>query len=652
MSKYGYSIYGASKYGETPKLAYSVEPMDINVLQFLNARVTWQDPKGNFTKFRLVRNQNAYPETAEDGIIIFEQDSLDGNSIEGLIQRTSYYDGYENPEEIPLTPGKKIFYSVFLYTSEKIWVLAGKANEIIPDDTGVMKRMIDLLPRVLTSSDLSPLGVVDEASTLYQFLDGMAFTYEQMLVELKLLKPQHNLEYSRYKSIPAETINLGLNPEPGLPMQRQRSLIREAIPLYADKGTVLGISDYAESVTGFAPTITVSSNLMLTIQDSTFYNDTGRWEATNATITATEEMVPDNSDKSIDLTYTLKIEPSDTGTMSLGADAPITQGVPIQPDTEYYYSVKVKCPGSGGATFTVEYYDKDGSLISSTPQVLAATNSWQEMSITDTSPNNAYYAVLYFAWDTVTTYYVDMFYVGLTPYVEYEEARAVTISLAPKLENYIENPSFEVDDSLWTETNLAFSQSSNVPLAGYPGDYSGQFYCMTGSWSLQCDSQLELESGIYFNVSQYMYSPDMSSVDAYIDLYDIDDNLLDTIQNTLDLTSTNSGDWIRDYTSVLIPSTSLARYAKYRLEGTAGTLFLDMVMAQDTTKPTDYFDGSMPELTGVIWEGTAHQSYSLYYPNKAIKFPRLVETLKDWLPMNTFWRVVTPAGLEYTNLTV
>ena len=166
MSKYGYSIYGASKYGETPKLAYSVEPMDINVLQFLNARVTWQDPKGNFTKFRLVRNQNAYPETAEDGIIIFEQDSLDGNSIEGLIQRTSYYDGYENPEEIPLTPGKKIFYSVFLYTSEKIWVLAGKANEIIPDDTGVMKRMIDLLPRVLTSSDLSPLGVVDEASTL------------------------------------------------------------------------------------------------------------------------------------------------------------------------------------------------------------------------------------------------------------------------------------------------------------------------------------------------------------------------------------------------------------------------------------------------------------------------------------------------------
>ena len=102
----------------------------------------------------------------------------------------------------------------------------------------------------------------------------------------------------------------------------------------------------------------------------------------------------------------------------------------------------------------------------------------------------------------------------------------------------------------------------------------------------------------------------------------------------------------------MFPSTSTASYARYRIEGTAGVFNLDMVMAQDTYSPSDYFDGSMPELTGVIWEGTAHQSFSLYYPNKAIKFPRLAETLKDWLPMNTFWRIVTPAGLEYTNLTV
>jgi len=110
--------------------------------------------------------------------------------------------------------------------------------------------------------------------------------------------------------------------------------------------------------------------------------------------------------------------------------------------------------------------------------------------------------------------------------------------------------------------------------------------------------------------------------------------------------------WMRGYISALIPSGSTATYAKYRLQGTAGTLYLDMVMAQDTFAPSDYFDGSMPELVGAIWQGTPNASTSLYYPNKATKILRLAHTLVDWVPMNSWWRITTPAGLEYTNLDV
>jgi hypothetical protein len=77
-----------------------------------------------------------------------------------------------------------------------------------------------------------------------------------------------------------------------------------------------------------------------------------------------------------------------------------------------------------------------------------------------------------------------------------------------------------------------------------------------------------------------------------------------------------------------------------------------MVQAQDTYQPSDYFDGSLPASYGAVWQGTAHQSNSLYYPGKANKIRRLAETLIDWLPMNLWWRVTTPAGLEYTNLDV
>lgn len=648
MSKYGYSVYGASKYGLTPKLAYSVEPMGINVVRFNEVYLTWQLPVGTFTRFRVVRNQNAWPETSEDGVIVYELISADGSSLEGFLAKSSFYDGIENPTQTVINPGRNVFYRVFLYTADNIWVKAGEISDIVPKNTGATKRVIDILPRVLTTPELSPFGVVDEESDLYLFLDGLAFSYEQMLTEIKLARPAHNLEGANFKTIPGEVLNVGLNPEPNLPMLRQRALIREAIPLYANKGTALGLADYAESLTGFAPVITNSSNLMLTIQDSTFYQNTGRWVPTHATISSTDEMVPNNVSKSIDLVYSLKVIASTTAaSITLGLDSPITHGVPIKPSTEYIYKANIKCPTSGGATLKVEYYDKNGTVISNTTQTLSATNSWQTVSKTDTSPNNAFYVVLYVLFNTATTYYVDMVYVGTTPFVNYEEARVTTINLLPKLENYIGNPSFEVDTTGWTLTGLSFTRDSSVPAEGYPSSYSGKFVA-AGAWSLQSNYILKLEAGIYFNVSHYMKSANMVSMNAYIDLYDADDNLIDTIPDVHMLSNT----WMRGHTTVLIPSDSTATYAKYRLEGTAGTLYLDMFLAQDTFTPTDYFDGSMPELVGVIWEGTAHNSNSLYYPNKATKILRLAQTLVNWVPMNAWWRLTTPAGLEYTNLTV
>ena len=648
MSKYGYSVYGYSKYGLTPKLAYSVEPMSINVIKFDEVFVSWQLPTGNFTRFRVVRNQNAYPETSEDGVIVYELNTLDGESIEGVLGKTSIYDGLENPTQIAIAPGRNIYYRVFLYTSDNIWVKAGEIGEIVPENTGASSKTINLLPRVLTSDVLSPLGVVDEASDLYQFLDGLAFSYEQMMTEIKLARPAHNLENSNYKTIPGEVLNVGLNPEPNLPMLRQRALIREAIALYADKGTALGVANYSEALTGFAPTVTTSSNLMLTIQDSTFYNSVGRWVSADATLSATEDMVPDNVDASIDLTYTLKIEPTDSGEMTLGADAPITQGVPIQPDTEYVYKANIKCPTSGFLSLTVTYYDKDG-VETGTPASTTSSvgNAWEEINITETSPSDASYVVLSIAWDDTETYYVDMVYVGLSTAAGYEEARAVTVDLAPKFENYITNPSFEVDYSGWTLTNVMFAQSSDIPYVGYPGSFSGDFTAL-GSWSIEHDAAIPVEVGIYANVSQYIKSDDITSVDLVVELYDSEDTLLDTVTETKTVTNA----WVRQHISVLIPSDSTASYIKYRLEGGPGEFFLDMVMAQDTYSPTDYFDGSMPELVGAIWESTENGSPSLYYPNKSTKILRLAQTLADWLPMNVWWRLTTPAGLEYTNLTV
>lgn len=649
MSRYGYFTYGNAAYGLTPTLAYSVEPMSLTVLNFSEAYLTWQAPTGNFTRLRVVRNQNAFPETPEDGVIIYEQNSTDGSTLADVAMATSFYDGLENPDQLPLSEGRNIFYRVFLYTADEVWLKAGQVHDVIPNNTGATEKIVNLLPRVLTTPELSPLGVVDETSDLYQFLDGLGFLYEQLLTEIKLARPSHSIDISNYNTIPGETLNVGLLPEPNLPELRQRALIREAISLYATKGTKQGVENYAEALTGFAPTATVSENLLLSVQDSTFYKNTGAWVSLVDTIESVTTMTPStlSTDYVIDNMYTCKITGTGSNYMELGHYDTVGQGIPVTAETDYKFYCEVKCASTGGMTVTVEYFDAHGGSLGTDTGSISATSSWQAFTVLTTSPANAVYAGLRLSWNSAVVYYVDRVMFSLDTATAYEEARAVTIELAPQRENYIYNPSFELDAAVWTYTGATFTRDSDVPLSGYAGAYSGKFV-NASAWTLQNSASMPLEPGTYFAISQYMKSPAITSVTGVIKLYDADDILLDTITETYEVTTA----WTRPYMRVLIPSDSTATYCTYQMDVPAGTLYVDMVMAQDAYSPTDYFDGSMPLTTGALWKGTAHNSVSMMYPNKGLKLARLADTLVNWLPMNVWWRITTPAGVEYTTTIV
>jgi len=668
VSRYGNIIYGGgARYGDTPKLAYSVEPMTLNVLRFNEAYVGWQNPFGSFTRFRIVRNQNGFPETAEDGVVVYEVNSSDGSNLSGTLSKTVLKDGEENTSIsnfVSIVPGKNLYYRVFLYTNQKVWVKAGEIQDVVPFDTDAMSKMINLLPRTLVSDVLSPFGVVpqktDEAkSDVYNFLDAFAFTYEQMLTQTKLLVPNTGVESSNYLTIPAETYSVGRELESNLPIVNQRRLIRDAIYLYSKKGTAVGLKNYAESLTGFNTIVTESPNLLLSVQDSTFYKSTGNWAATNATISYTDELLPDTSvTNCVDKVYTLKIVASSAGNITLGASSPVTQAVPITPGNHYTYSFKLKSPTSAGSvTPAVTFYDADDNAVYTVPgSSVSANNTWeiatQTVNADEADIGAASYAGLKISWSAAGTYYVDMvcFQVGTS--AVYDEARAVTVLLEPAKENYIENPSFEVDSSGWTLTGLSFSQDpTNFPLEGYPSIHSGKFTATATTWELSNTSAMPVDPGTYFNVSMYAYSDSIPMMDMYIDVFDADDNLITSFQDTHMMGPM----WMRHYVGGLMDINTNPNHAHVRFVGTAniGDSFnIDMIQAQDTYVPTDYFDGSMPASVGVIWEGAANASPSLYYPGKDTKFLRLAQTMMDWVSMNTWWRIITPAGLEYTNLDV
>ena len=646
MAKYGNVVYGGAKYGVTPKLAYSVEPMSITVIDFTKIQVSWQSPTGAFTKIRLVRNQFGFPENSEDGLIIWEEDAT-----EGTVSRSTFVDGEDNAGQTPIVNGRQVYYTMFLFTDQKIWVNAGQITDLMPLDHGVHTKIMDIIPKVFTSDIQSPLGVTDETSHLYKFMGGVAFTHEQFLSQLDILRPQHSSEGIAFFTLSQNAFSLGLVPEPAIPVKNQKRLIREALYMYSHKGMESGINTYAESLTGFAPTTTLSTNLLLSVQDSTFYNSVGNWTATNATLTSSNEQVPATGTNVIDNVYTGKIVASGSGSIQLGNAAPITRGVPVIPDTEYVVSCKLKSPSSAGnITLSVKFYDRHGVITGTTQSATAvsANNTWKSSSKVFTTTSDTSYASIQIAYSAAGTYYIDQVCLQLGDTVAYDEARAISVFLDSAKVNYIKNPSFEVDDSDWAITGATFTQDSAVPSGGYSGDYSGKFVVAT-TGSIETDYNIPTTAGKYYNLSFYVSSDDSVAITGLIEFFDEDDNLLEEFESEFAITDTFS----RVNMTALTDSSSAVSYAKVKIAfNDAGTYYVDLIQFEKSQTATEYFDGSLPSEYGAVWEGTANSSYTHVYPNKPLKIPRLGKTLNDWIVPNTFWRLSTYDGVEYTNLTV
>lgn len=646
MAKYGNVTYGGSKYGETPKLVYSVEPLTLTVLDFTKVDVSWQVPSGAFSRIRLVRNQTGFPETAEDGVIVWDEFATAGN-----VSRSSITDGVDNPTSISIVPGRPIYYSMFLYNDSNVWITAGKITDVVARDHGSHKKIMDVIPKVFTSKEQSALHVTDETSALYDFIYGFSVTYDQLLTFIELSQPLHLKEGSPFALLRVENENVALDPEPSLPVRLQKKLIREALYLYSHKGLKLGLETYVESFTGYSPSITTSPNLLLTVQDSTFYQSTGNWVFGNSTATVSDEQVPAVGDNVIDGIYSCKLVATGGGfSMILGEDSPITKGIPVTGDVEYTASCKVKSPASAGTVnITIAWFDGKGAYIDSTATATtSANNTWKTLSQTATAPSNAVYAGIDISSDAVGTYYVDQVCMQEGDTVAYDEARAITIELSPNKINYIKNPSFEVDDSNWTKTGATFTRDSSVPTFGYTGDYSGKFVAV-GAWDVKTSYAIPITPGQYYTASFYASSNNATEIECSIEFYNLEDELLSTFEAVNQpISSTFSQVTVTGITD----SSSDAAYAIFKITGGAGTFYLDLLQFEKSFVATEYFDGSMPSEYGNIWQGTANASYTLAYYNKPLKIPRMSITIEDWVPQNAFWRIKTLAGLEYTNPTV
>jgi phage tail-like protein len=522
----------------------SVSPFVGTAIDYDRVELSWVYPHAvGAHAFRLVRNQDGVPDNPEDGYILEQINSSPTADFGNLVDVGVAYDG----SAAELTPGRHAYYSIWIWlpvdeSNEARWYLCGTTSVLIPEshqsrvDQGksatTHEKFLDLLPRVLTTSEMSALGTVDYDSDLSKFMSAMTFTLDELITYVDLILPNWDYTNLTPELLNSVAFNLGISPENRLSTTYQKKLVREAINIYREKGTQGGLNNFLESLTGFVPSITPSENLMLDSASSTFYRGIGNWKTTaGATLTSTQETAVPTAGESSASEVAQRVDDSYTGkvvvgtanaSINLGNTFPVTTGIPVKEGVAYSLSFYQKTATTLNYTIGITWYNFNGRIIGTevTTASLAATSAWTKKSSEPAvAPAGAAYAGIRISFSATSgAVYLDMIQFSDSTAETYSEARGVGINLAPSKINYITYPSFEAASGSmdgWTRTGgTSLSQVTLSPII--PGIYSGskmaQIASSNGnSVSLKTTLAETLSDTGDYVFSTYVHSPTVPS---------------------------------------------------------------------------------------------------------------------------------------------
>jgi len=390
-------------YGDIPKLQYYSEPFRSIAVSYTQIELTWVIPSGDFFELRVVRSTDGFPETSEDGAVVYSWNVTTAGVLE-----SSFLDGEDS--SIPLVPGRFTYYRIWLKNALGNWVIAADSYTLLPinhttyspDGTALVttkNKLLEVLPKVFTTASQSPLDEIDPNSDLAKFLEGPAFELDRMLTYAELLLPLESNRLVGPEILLLQSLQLGVPLEPYLATKQQRRLTREALYIYQNKGTYAGLEAFVESFTGFAPDISPSPNLVLSPQDSSFTGGFGFWrpvgDATLDLETTVPGVGPEVEPYVDDYRYVAKITANEVGARIInGTDDPIRQGTPVKAGEAYVFSGYGKAADETtmGVSAYALWYNYKGELIDidpprtfvQTPQ--SVTDEWTRFEFVGRAP--------------------------------------------------------------------------------------------------------------------------------------------------------------------------------------------------------------------------------------------------------------------------
>jgi hypothetical protein len=536
--------------------------------------------------------------------------------------------------------------------------------------------------KVNTSGELGLAIVADETSDAFSdenalfpaFMSAFSFTMDEMLTFASLITPDTSVHWSSPSSILLGSQELGMTNDIDSVTTTQRRLLRNAVEIYSTKGTSPGLELYCQSLTGYDAVISETNNLLLSIEDSTFYspgwetqydtavkNNTalppvGNWISDSTglslTITSTEvgtsNSYAENSTNGkyvIDKVYAAKVTPSATNQqISLGTISPIGTGIPVVAGTYYSLSLSYKTAGtSDSITTSFKWFDRAGVLISATTSsasTLTSGSAWTRLNVTPVqAPANARYLGITLKFATTAVVYLDLIQLekvanGSSSPTPYQEPRGAIVALAPTKINLVKNPSFQTNTSYWTAaTNSSITRSTLTGrvVAGYVTLAS------TASTTISAGTDvMSVSAKESYSASAYV-SNSTTAFRLKVVFYDSSASPIGSATYSTAKTPGAGSSWTRLSVSVKAPTNAVT--AKLFVESSASvdsgvSVDVDDVQFEAATAATEYFDGTKID-NGAVWSGGTAQLQSGLYSAKSARLQRLQKELVDYVGLGT-----------------
>jgi hypothetical protein len=187
-----------------------------------------------------------------------------------------------------LQSGLIYYYALFALYPEQAtpqideYVIVGAAQGLVLTDYGFEDLFAQWLPQFYLAEDIRVTGPTGALSApLRQFLGLLGFEMNWIRSEIETLVNLNNGDLVSGVLLPVLGANFGMGYEPELGMTRSRVLVKNAVFLYKNKGTAIGVEAAASAFSGYGAQVTIGGNLEIQLDDCAFDESTGHWQPLN-----------------------------------------------------------------------------------------------------------------------------------------------------------------------------------------------------------------------------------------------------------------------------------------------------------------------------------------------------------------------------------